>query len=630
MKVMLDTKYYKFKPDNELGIINNRIKKNPVDISPEELAQELSNGKSFVPGFLNTPDGYGNIERQEKYWTYQEIICLDFDNDKEEYFSLDDAINEFKNDAMFIYTTFKHKSKKYNYKDRFRVVFALDEKIYYLNELKMIIDYFVQKYPIDGKCNEGSRIFFGGINLIPLDYNNRLNKNEILSKYYNLQKGFIEEEEDLPPYRNITYTYRSCRGVNFRNQMCQDFNQDLACECQEEQKIFYNKYDVKEYLYKNINLFDYLGIEETNKNFHCIFHEDNDPSANIFLTDEGNYIYKCFSNNCGFIGNIISVTEKLYDIDSVQAFNYLCDLYNIKIEETEWQKNQKEILDHNIDYLVSGWMKIEHPHLYRKIKRYIPLLLFFNLLARRYVGSEMIKNAEQLVFFIPVRNLLYFFNDFIDDINFMLNDNTKLTNDFVELNKRINFFAFLGIIEKLHTKNVPEEIYNLSKKIRDRIYKKTGKKIYMPNYYTMNMYTNDNLRKADKMAQEYDNKNMSMAGFSRELLIRSFGKEVADRVYPMKEKYKLTDKDEEISLQVKAKFLDLINKKGWVTEREVFEKLYGGKKKKEKLIKKNLQELLDEYNLKRVRLNKELKKQYGISINGYPYVIIPNGDNLND
>lgn len=38
--------------------------------------------------------------------------------------------------------------------------------------------------------------------------------------------------------------------------------------------------------------------------------------------------------------------------------------------------------------------------------------------------------------------------------------------------------------------------------------------------------------------------------------------------------------------------------------------------------KKSIQEILDTYGLKRVRLNKELKTKYGIEGNGYPYIII--------
>src|SRR5690606_40000817 len=107
-----------------------------VDISPEQLAREIKLGKTIVPAYLNK-EVDGKITRSKDCWTSQEILCIDYDNeimiDNPEYphrsndkkikvknitMSLEDAMDKFKNDAMFIYTSFNHKPDH----PKFRVV----------------------------------------------------------------------------------------------------------------------------------------------------------------------------------------------------------------------------------------------------------------------------------------------------------------------------------------------------------------------------------------------------------------------------------------------------------------------------------------------------------------------------
>ena len=53
MKLMLDTIEYQRKPEGKgAGSISNRIIKNPVDISIEELAKSLGKGKTFIPAYF--------------------------------------------------------------------------------------------------------------------------------------------------------------------------------------------------------------------------------------------------------------------------------------------------------------------------------------------------------------------------------------------------------------------------------------------------------------------------------------------------------------------------------------------------------------------------------------------------
>ncbi|TDL92060.1 hypothetical protein E2R55_03065 [Vibrio vulnificus] len=78
----------------------------------------------------------------------------------------------------------------------------------------------------------------------------------------------------------------------------------------------------------------------------------------------------------------------------------------------------------------------------------------------------------------------------------------------------------------------------------------------------------------------------------------------------------------------------MIETYGWTTEQEVLENVTlhfkGQQTFKLKQFKICFGELLDGYDLQRIRLNKELKQELGIEGNGYGYIIKRNKKYLND
>lgn len=77
---MLDTIEYNSKPV-DVGAITNRIVSNPVDIDMEELAHELSRGKTTTPCLLKEENG--EIRCRKENWSQQQVIMLDFENEDE-------------------------------------------------------------------------------------------------------------------------------------------------------------------------------------------------------------------------------------------------------------------------------------------------------------------------------------------------------------------------------------------------------------------------------------------------------------------------------------------------------------------------------------------------------------------
>jgi hypothetical protein len=145
--------------------------------------------------------------------------------------------------------------------------------------------------------------------------------------------------------------------------------------------------EVIDYLKKQ-DLKEYLGIKD--KHFCCIFHDDQNPSANIYKDPKtGYWWYKCFSPKCGVTRDIITITEKLLHCNTVKALKFLREKYNIVYAETDFQKEQKEILDENIRLLLdTDRLQENYPETYKRIKNTADLsksavFLLLNLSSRQ-------------------------------------------------------------------------------------------------------------------------------------------------------------------------------------------------------------------------------------------------------
>ena len=88
---------------------------------------------------------------------------------------------------------------------------------------------------------------------------------------------------------------------------------------------------------------------------------------------------------------------------------------------------------------------------------------------------------------------------------------------------------------------------------------------------------------------------------------------------------KLSVVSEDVTALLESVTMTLIAQKGWTTEQQILQSeeivLLRTKSFTEKQFKRIIGEMLDKYNLQRVRLNKKMKEELGIDVDGYPYVI---------
>lgn len=130
---------------------------------------------------------------------------------------------------------------------------------------------------------------------------------------------------------------------------------------------------------------------------------------------------------------------------------------------------------------------------------------------------------------------------------------------------------------------------------------------------------------------------MTIRGLSYEGIYRTFGHEIAWEVYPQhknqfiktesgyKQINRTTSKaSDERTNEIVSIIMERIQKDGYVTENDIVEEIRHkyGKSFAQAQLKRSLQEILDNYNLQRIRANKQIKEQYGMTGNGYPFIIV--------
>ena len=145
-----------------------------------------------------------------------------------------------------------------------------------------------------------------------------------------------------------------------------------------------NKADLKHFIYTKICINDFLGVPEGM--FKCVLHNDSNPSAHIITLKDGTQLYKCFG--CGFKGTITTLVEAIARCNKVEALEFIQKVYDIELIETEKQKQIKEMLKENIEYIMSSQFEQEYPEIYKIINRYIPELVCLHEIAIQNVTDD--------------------------------------------------------------------------------------------------------------------------------------------------------------------------------------------------------------------------------------------------
>ncbi|TDL30704.1 hypothetical protein E2R51_17110 [Jeotgalibacillus sp. S-D1] len=589
MKILLDTVDYLSKPSGrEIGLINNRIIQcNPVEIDAAKLAEEVTKGKTFIPAtFKSIGD---SIKRSKANWESQQVIALDFD----EGLTLDEAINDefFKHNAVFLYTTFRHKENHH----KFRVVFVLDKPLTQYKVFEYIIDDLLRCYPqADRACRDGSRLFFGGKEASSFNFNNRLK----VSSFAILNRTPLQDiKGNLDMSVTRVHTKPEASHSNLYTNYVELIGNGKTEKLQELlhiEPVTLSSNEVLDYLKKQ-DLRAFLGIR-TEGNFIDIFHDEDSPSASIYQSHRknGHWLYKCHSSSNPFIGTILHVVQRLLECSVVESKKFLMELYMIEIYESEAVKEFKETIDIYKELLMSEVLEEIYPHFCKVFSKYGHLLDLYMLLdlAKEFITND---TDPKIVFYHSIRTLAQHFGR-----------STSATGT------RMNFFTLFKVIRKLDETELPEELL----KIHQRN-KRENHFQYRSNTYELPMYTYQFFHQIDEMCRVWLDKGCTGRTISYEGIMRTFGREEADRVFPQDKGKEIAELNEEVVSSIQFNTLKLIQSKGWTTEKEILDmvNLYfkGQQEFKTKQFKRCIAEMVDAYDLEIIPSNNKLKEEMGIT-----------------
>lgn len=572
IKCMVDKRLYSQKPIMDTQLIQIRMEQREIEI--KELAEMLSSGASFKPALLSGI--------KSNTWISQQLFGIDFDKNTtiEKEIQRCKELNLF---PVFGYKTFSHTNDFH----KFRFVFCSKSEIKNVDSRNIIQKILLELFSnSDQQVGDSARLFYGGIELINFDYNNRIDEIEMMNEYkdiitIDMFKGVPNKE-----YSSLRYPLVQNDNVEYIKSLDYKNIQNVL-----------NIKDTEIYINNDIELFSYFNnidlewfINKTGT-FACIFddHIDNSPSASIYITDDGTPIYKCFG--CGKAYTIISLIEKLAKCRRSIAINFLKQVFHINYVKTEWQKEQIQMLVDNANYLDSEDFVITFPTLNKLIrtrKHHLQkLLLYFT----QFINNEEITDGKVVVYGS--------YKKLMDVCG--INENKRIT-----LSQSITLFALLNLIEKLSEENIPSQYYEKSKYISECY---NHPKIV--GYYSFKEYGINLLEESEEIAKILKENNISIKGLSREYLMRTFPDGLlVDRIYPQykKENKKgLSKASDNNMIQIANIIIKGIEENGFFIESDL--KVHDSTWKQ---WKRSIQQILDENRLNKIIVNKEFRRLYNI------------------
>lgn len=615
IKCMYFEKRFTEKPEGkQCGWVQKNLVQ--VNIGIEELADALVHGASFKPGVL-----VGGQKAEN--WAEQQFFGLDFDNGVR----IEDTYNKVKSLGMtpcFMYTTFSHKEEHH----KFRMIFCNDTVITdgsIRDRLQATIMGVIGG--IDEVCFNRDRMFFGGKGQVVLhpDYEARINAESIIEKYWNddyeqyisnakpksKKKTAVTKKDKAEKTPAAVKAYSNVDAIREHN--VEYLRKELAHEPIE----FESRSEFWNYVYSDIEIAELLEVDNP-RSFCCVLHEDHNPSANIFVTQNGIQKYRCCSENLTL--NIKQLVEMIGNFKSeYKCVEFIKSIYNLSVKESEWSIEQRENIDSIIENITLDKFRELCPQADKNIKYAKDTFLAMLSIAKNNIYSEKFSNDDgEIVFFTSIKRLAEKMGK--------ANSNKKMD----KVGKYVKMLVYHDLIHILDDEQVPKEL--LIKAIRySNTDKRVGKHV---NFYSIPSWVIQQLNTIEKKGINWKAKGYRVDGISFDMFYRSEGFDVASTLYPQYKKKKneygevvnrtTTQASDERTLKISGVILDCIQRKGYCTEKEVVYILGNQYRYEltETQLKRSLCEIMDSYGLQKVKANKVLKEKFNISSDGYPNIII--------
>lgn len=318
-----NTKYTHKPPATEMGNIQSELS-TPGMIEIQKLADLLGNGACFRPAAIRGT--------HDTDFLSQQVYGLDFDNANNDIIEPVQAIETAKKAGVppsFAYLTFSSTEQK----PKFRLIFCASTAERDRGKRDYIQRYLMALYgdAIDSKCGNPARLFFGtDKGILYADYAAVFDSEHIL-------RGYRPDQQKQTETRRTPKSPRATQkppisGVGHSIEAIKTHNSEyLKRKLSKKQRIFDNRKDFFDFIYREIDMAELLGVEPK-KSFSCVLPthggEDIHPSASVFVTRGGTWKYKCHAE--GIALNVKQLIEVIGNFNSeFQALEFLKSIYNL-------------------------------------------------------------------------------------------------------------------------------------------------------------------------------------------------------------------------------------------------------------------------------------------------------------
>lgn len=457
-KLHIDTFEYNDKPTAQyVAIIKSRITENVSEVTPQQLEKELTAGKTVTCSFMSQGKGRckdGNLVSQQ-------VFMIDFDNcekdkltkeyvkyDSDMYFSFEDIKNHpfVKANASFMYHSFSHTDDI----NRFRVVFFADRPLTTIEEVRAVYYHLHSVFPTaDTKCKDPSRFFYGGRNGVEINYNNTL---AITDSILATEAPIVEKKPKTAQKAHtavveVTKVAQDNDVVEFM----------VNGEVSELRTRFGNKFSKNvpsisvavEYLRKvPIREVFNLPLEGA---FCDLLHEEQNPSATVFVDYEGRQRYYCHSASSSFDGDLIALVQEITGQNFHVVVQMLLVVFNVKVEKSEEEKYIYDTLELLISALRDKQvLKDDYEAIYREFTRDRGLVANILSLIRDYTLYDYETGTVRSAIIMGQRKIADMVGVSLPSINRVLK---KMEN--------------VGMIETLATDDIPKAIHRMIIRSKD-------------------------------------------------------------------------------------------------------------------------------------------------------------------
>lgn len=421
--------------------------------------------------------------------------------------------------------------------------------------------------------------------------------------YLNTDKKYTQEDIASAVGYNIIELVNNTKSTEIKPSA-------VRAEASNLQKESHKVHYPSEIQYENLipflkqqDLISYLGINtKPNVNFKCIFHNDNNPSA-VIKNNGGYYKYFCNSPACichndGKGMDIIDIVKIKENCDTSTAIRKLIEYFHIKLEDSTWINEQSKKFEINMMLLSQlGERKDEFPNLNRIIRFGYPILMDILEIGKENIINRFFSTNGESIFFFSNRYLA-----------------GKRNKSVVNINKYINLFCTLGLLNKIPYKQVNQRLRATAVQIsKDNA--QNGISFYtIPDY-------NKAFKTADERAAIMLQYKFSIKGMSKKYLENCFGEEFANQIYLVN--VKDSEKSRNIRDAIEAFILQQIKTYGYFTKDMIMnyklklDNHYIRCGVKEYEFRKVLPDIIQKYDLIYMKANNNINQKLGIDTKKY-------------